>query len=75
MKNVIKDMPDNMQRFRLASIKQREKANYAFVMGCMDATIVDGDTEVMLEPDVCRILTVSTIIDLLEKGSRQFKLI
>lgn len=75
MKNIIKSMPDNMQRFRLASMKQREKANYAFVIGCAEGTIVDGDAEVLLEPDVCRILTVSTIIDLLEKGSRQFKLI
>lgn len=75
MRNVISRMPDNMQRFRLASIKQTEKSSYAFVLGCEDAKIVDGETEVMLEPDVCRILTVSTIIDLLEKGSRQFKLI
>lgn len=75
MKNVIKNMPDNMKRFRLASIKQREKTDYAFVLGCTDASIVDGESEVTLEPDVCRILTVSTIINLLEKGSRQFKLI
>lgn len=75
MKNIIKDMPDNMQRFRLASIKQREKIDYAFVIGCNEGTIVDGDAEITIEPDVCRILTVSTIIDLLEKGSRQFKLI
>jgi len=75
MKNVINSMPDNMQRFRLASIKQKERANYAFVLGCSEATVIDGEAEVILEPDVCRILTVSTIIDLLEKGSRQFKLI
>lgn len=75
MKNVIKDMPDNMQRFRLANMIQKEKSAYAFVMGCEDARITDGDTEVILEPDVCRILTVPTIISLLEKGSRQFKLI
>lgn len=75
MKNIIKSMPDNMQRFRLANIKQREKASYAFVIGCTDARIVDGEEEVELEPDVCRILTVPTIIDLLEKGSRQFRLI
>lgn len=75
MKNVIKDMPDNMQRFRLTNMIQKENAAYAFVMGCEDARIVDGDTEVILEPDVCRILTVPTIISQLEKGSRQFKLI
>lgn len=75
MKNVVKKMPDNMQRFRLAGIKQKERTNYAFVLGCEEAQIVDGESEVTLEPDVCRILTVSTIIELLEKGSRQFKLI
>lgn len=75
MKNIIKNMPDNMQRFRLASLKQRDKATYAFVQGCEEASIIDGDSEVQLEPDVCRILTVSTIIELLEKGSRQFRLI
>lgn len=75
MKNVIKDMPDNMKRFRLASIMQKERANYAFVLGNEEATIVDGESEVMIEPDVCRILTVSTIIELLEKNSRQFRLI
>lgn len=75
MMNIIKDMPENMHRFRLASMKQREKAEYAFVVGLEDAVIEDGDAEIMLEQDVCRILTVSTIIELLEKGSRQFKLI
>lgn len=75
MANVIRDMPDNMKRFELASINQEEKTNYAFVLGCSDATIMDGGTEVILEPDVCRILTVSTIIELMEKGSRQFRLI
>lgn len=75
MKNIIKDMPDNMQRFRLADVRQREKADYAFVQGCSEATILDGESEIALEPDVCRILTVPTVIDLLEKGSRDFKLI
>jgi hypothetical protein len=75
MKNIIKDMPDNMQQFRLAKIKKLEKTEYAFVQGLTDATIEDGDAEIRLEPGVCRILTVSTIVDLLEKGSRQFKLI
>lgn len=75
MRNIIKNMPDNMQRFRLASVKQREKTAFAFVQGCTEASILDGESEVLLEPDVCRILTVSTIIELLEKGSRQFKLI
>lgn len=75
MKNIIKDMPENMQRFRLSNLKQRPKVEYAFVIGTEDATITDGDAEIRLEPNVCRILTVSTIIELLEKGSRQFKLI
>lgn len=75
MANVIKDMPDNMRRFRLASVREEGKTSYAFVIGCDEGTIMDGETEVNLEPDVCRILTVSTIINLLEKGSRQFKLI
>lgn len=75
MRNIIKDMPDNMQRFRLANMRQKEKLDYAFVVGCEEGAIIDGEAEIMLEPDVCRILTVSTIIDLLEKGSRQFKLI
>lgn len=75
MKNIISNMPDNMQRFKLASIKPRHKFEYAFVQGLEEAAIVDGESEIRLEPDVCRILTVSTIIDLLEKGSRQFKLI
>lgn len=75
MRNVINSMPDNMQRFRLANIKQREEASYAFVVGCSDARILDGEEEVLLEPDVCRILTIPTIVNLLEKGSRDFKLI
>lgn len=75
MRKVISSMPENMQRFRLADIEHRNKKNFAFVLGCNEARIVDGDEEVFLEPDVCRILTVSTIIDLLEKGSRDFKLI
>lgn len=75
MKNIIKDMPENMQQFRLANIKRPDKTEYAFVQGITEATIEDGDAEIRLEPGVCRILTVSTIVDLLEKGSRQFKLI
>lgn len=75
IKNIIKDMPENMQRFRLSGIKQKEGSDYAFVVGCEEAAIMDNDSEVMLEPDVCRILTVPTIIDFIEKGSRQFKLI
>lgn len=75
MRNIIKDMPENMQRFRLANIKRREKVEYAFVQALTQDTIVDANEEITLEPGVCRILTTSTIIDLLEKGSRQFKLI
>lgn len=75
MKNIIANMPDNMQRFKLASIKPQHKFEYAFVQGLEETTILDGEAEIKLEPDVCRILTVSSIIDLLEKGSRQFKLI
>lgn len=75
MRNTIKDMPDNMQRFRLADIRQRERIGYAFVQGTSEARIVDGEAEVMLEPDVCRILTIPTIINQLERGSRDFKLI
>lgn len=75
MKNIISSMPDNMQRFRLANIRPRQSFEYAFIQGLEEGTVVDGDAEIRLEPDVCRILTVSTIIDLLEKGSRQFKLI
>uniref|UniRef100_A0A6G1S531 DNA replication complex GINS protein SLD5 n=1 Tax=Aceria tosichella TaxID=561515 RepID=A0A6G1S531_9ACAR len=75
IKNIIKDMPENMQQFRLANIKKMDKTEYAFVQGLTEATIEDGDAEIRLEPGVCRILTVSTIVDLLEKGSRQFKLI
>lgn len=75
MKNVIKNMPDNMQRFRLASIMQRERTGYAFVLGTSEARVVDGEAEVFLEPDVCRILTIPTIISQLEQGSRDFKLI
>lgn len=75
MKTIIENMPDNMQRFRLAKIKPKQRYEYAFVQGIEEGTVFDGDAEINLEPDVCRILTVSTIIDLLEKGSRQFKLI
>jgi GINS complex subunit 4 len=75
MKKIIKDMPDNMQQFRLANVKRADKTEYAFVQGLTEATVEDGDAEIRLEPGVCRILTVSTIVDLLEKGSRQFKLI
>lgn len=75
MKNLIKGLPENMRRYRLAGFKQRQDANYAFVIGLAEAKINDGDSEVTLEPDVCRILTVPTIIDQLEKGSRLFKLI
>lgn len=75
MKNIIENMPDNMQRFRLANIKPKQRFEYAFVQGTEEGTVIDGDAEINLEPDVCRILTVSTIIELLEKGSRQFKLI
>lgn len=75
MKDIIKNMPENMQRFRLANLKHTKRTRYAFIQGLEESTIMDGDAEIMLEPDACRILTVSTIIDLLEKGSRQFKLI
>lgn len=75
MKNIIRNLPDNMQRFRLANLIQREKAGYAFVLGKEEARIVDGEAEVFLEPDVCRILTIPTIIGQLERGSRDFKLI
>lgn len=75
MKNLIKNMPDNMQRFRLANIVQKERTGYAFVIGKNEARIVDGEAEVFLEPDVCRILTIPTIIKQLERGSRDFKLI
>lgn len=75
MKNIIENMPDNMKRFRLANIKPKQKFEYAFIQGVEEGMVVDGEAEINLEPDVCRILTVSTIIDLLEKGSRQFKLI
>lgn len=75
MKNVLKDMPVSVQGFKHADVSQSEKLDYAFVLGCSDAKIVDGQSEVALEPDVCRILSVPTIIDLLERGSRDFKII
>jgi len=74
MKKITQNLPENMRRFRLADMKPRQKSKYGFVIGTEVATIEDGDTEVVLEPDVCRILTVATIIELLEKGSRQFRL-
>lgn len=75
IKNILKDLPDNMQRFRLSALLQKQSVRYAFVVGCEEAAITDGDTEITLEPNVCRILTIPTIVSLLEKGSRQFKLI
>ena len=79
MNVVLKDMPENMRRFRLANMislhEEKAKREYAFVRGKEEATIVDGENEVALEPDVCRILSVYTIIDELEKNSIQFQLI
>lgn len=75
MHDIVKSMPENMRRFRLAGSKKRESASYAFVMGCAEATIQDGESEVTLEPEVCRILTIPTIIEQFEKGARNFKLI
>lgn len=75
MKNIIKDMPENMHRFKLASVRPKDKLRYAFIVGLSDARILDGEAEIMLEPDVCRILTVPSIVELLEKGCRDFKLI
>lgn len=75
IQKLLEGMPENMRRFRLANLPQSDKTEYAFVIGTEESVIEDNDAEVRLEPDVCRILTVSTIIDLLEKGSRQFRLI
>lgn len=76
---VLKDMPENMQGFRLADMvsKQNEDAkfNYAFVLAKTESRLLDGESEVLLEPDVCRILTLSTVLRILEKNSRQFHLI
>lgn len=76
---VLKDMPENLRRFRLASMiaehEEQAKTNYAFVMGKTEATILDGDVEIQLEPDICRILSVSSIIEQLEKKSDLFQLI
>lgn len=76
---VMKDMPENVRRFRLANMisQQEEKArtSYAFVVGKEEARIMDGDVEVVIEPDICRILSVATIIEQLEKNSNQFQLI
>lgn len=75
MHNIIQNLPENMRRFRLTGMKKRKSTIYSFVIGCNEATITDGDSEVTLEPDVCRILTIPTIIEQFEKGSRDFKLI
>lgn len=76
MKNVLQDyMPPNMQKFNFKDLVEKVQTDYAFVIGKDHGTVADGNAEITIEPDICRILTVSTIVDQLEKGSRLFKLI
>lgn len=75
IKEIMADFPPIMRQFYLANIPDENKRKYAFVIGRSYGRIIDGEHEIEIEPDVCRILTTDAIIESAEKGSRCFKLI
>lgn len=76
---VLKDMPDNMKKFRLADmaskIDREARSKYVFVTSKTSCVIEDNDMQIVMEPGTCRILTMATVLNLLESGRRDILLI
>lgn len=72
---VLNEFVPTMEKFHLAGVPARQYYRYAFVFGVEDGKVVDGDNEINIEPNVCRILSVPAIVEHLLEGPRCFKLI
>lgn len=73
--NILAEFPPIIRQFYLSGIPNKKRITYAFVIGKSHGRIIDGEHEIEIEPDVCRILTADAIVENAEKGSCCFKLI